>query len=129
MVKRNVTYVNFDNVEVTDALYFNLTEAELLDIELRYGGDVSKQLELLKDRKDIKGQFDIVKDIIVTGYGEKNADGRFIKNRDIRDSFVATGAFSQLLVDLLSNENALADFLRAMAPNGLRIAAESEKEA
>jgi hypothetical protein len=129
MVKRNVTYVNFDNVEVTDALYFNLTEAELLDIELRYGGDVSKQLELLKDRKDIKGQFDIVKDIIVTGYGEKNSDGRFIKNRDIRDSFVATGAFSQLLVDLLSNENALADFLRAMAPNSLHIAAESEKEA
>lgn len=121
MIKKNITYTDFDGEERTDAFYFNLTEAELLDIELDYGGNMSKAVEGMLERHDAKGLFGIIENLIRHSYGEKSPDGkRFMKNKELTDGFVTTGAYSAMVIELLSDEKEFEKFMTAVIPSNIR---------
>lgn len=121
MYKKNITYTDFNGDERTDAFYFNLSDAEILELQVSYGGDMSRIMSNMLEKRDAKGLLGIITDLIKTSYGEKSNDGkRFMKNPEITDSFVTTDAYSKLVLELLNDEKEFEKFMTNVIPSAKR---------
>lgn len=121
MLKKSITYVDYNGVERTEDFYFNLSKAEVAEMELSIDGGLSQMLENIVKSKDNKQIIAIFKDIILRSYGEKSPDGkRFIKNDEIREAFSQTEAYSELFIELALNEEAAANFVNGILPANLK---------
>ena len=117
MLKKTITYVDYDGNERTEDFYFNLSKAELIEIETSNNGGLSKMIEKLVAEQDMRRIVEIFKDIILKAYGEKSLDGkRFIKSVELRDSFEQTEAYSQLFMELATNAESAAAFVNGITP-------------
>lgn len=120
MLKKTITYTDYNGVERTEDFYFNLTKAELLEMELTSVGGFSEMVQKIINTKDGPALTAIFKDLILKAYGEKSADGRrFIKNDEIRDAFSQTEAYSNLFMELATDDNAAAAFINGVMPADL----------
>ncbi len=118
MLKKTITYVDYDGNERTEDFYFNLSKAELIEIETSNNGGLSKMIEKLVAEQDMKRIVEIFKDIILKAYGEKSLDGkRFVKSAELRDSFEQTEAYSQLFMELATNAESAAAFVNGITPD------------
>ncbi len=126
MLKRDITYQDFNDEKVTDTFYFNITKSEIieLEVETKEGMDATiKKIIETKDNKTLIAEF---KRIILLAYGEKSADGkRFIKSDESREAFSQTAAFDSLFMELATEEEAAANFIKGVLPKEL--SAEIEK--
>lgn len=117
MLVKTIKYVDYDGVERTENFHFNLTKAELTEMELSTSGGLTKTLEKITSEQDSKRIMEIFKDLILKSYGEKSLDGkRFIKTQELRDSFAQTEAYSELFIELATNAEASAAFVNGIIP-------------
>lgn len=125
MIKKTLTYTDYDGVERTEDYYFNLTEAELVEMELSIDGGMQKKIEKIMNSKDMRQIIEVFKDLILRSYGEKSDDGkRFIKNKEITEAFTQTEAYSMLFMKLATDEKEASDFVNGILPAKFREAAE-----
>ncbi len=111
MLKKTITYVDYEGVERKEDFYFNLSRAELLDLDLNQDGGMKAYLQEIIDAKDKVKIWNVFTKLVKLSYGVKTDDGkRFKKNPELTDAFVQSEAFSELMVELTSNENAAAAF-------------------
>ena len=121
MYKKNITYTDFNGDERTDVFYFNLSDAEILELQVSYGGDMSRIMRNMLEKRDAKGLLGIITDLIRASYGEKSSDGkRFMKNQEVKDSFVTTDAYSKLVLELLNDEKEFEKFMTNVIPAAKR---------
>lgn len=117
MLKKTITYTDFDGEERTETFLFNLTKAEVAELELGTEGGLASKLQRIvaaKDRHEIIRYF---KEILLMAYGEKSDDGRrFIKSPEIRKAFSETMAYSELFTELATDAAAAADFIKGILP-------------
>ena len=71
MLKKTITYTDYDGNTRTDEFLFNLNKAELTEMELSYNGGLSKMIEkivnkMLEDMNNIEG-----KDILTEAVKDK----------------------------------------------------------
>lgn len=117
MLKKTVTYTDYNGVERTEDFYFNLSKAEAAEMELSVDGGLSRMLENIVKAKDNKQIITIFKEIILKSYGEKSQDGkRFIKSKEISEAFSQTEAYSELFMELALNEKAATEFINGVLP-------------
>ena len=117
MIKKTVTYTDFDGNERTEDFFFHLTQAEVADWELSVEGGLSKMLLEIIKSKDMRKIIPIYKEILIKSYGEKSPDGRrFIKNDEVRDNFTQTQAFSDLYMSLALDAEEGANFVKGIMP-------------
>ena len=120
MLTKSITYTDFDGNERTEDFRFNLTKAEIMQMELSESGGLTAVLNKIIAGQDMPNLAKLFKEIILAAYGEKSLDGkRFVKNQEIRDSFEQTQAFSDLYMELISDEKAASDFVTALIPESL----------
>ena len=120
MLKKTINYVDYNGVERKEDFYFNLTKAEVTEMELYVDGGLSQMIEQLVNAKDNKQIIGLFKEIILKAYGEKSADGRrFIKSKEISEAFSQTEAYSELFVELALNEDEAAKFIKGILPANL----------
>jgi len=120
MLKKTITYENFDGNTVTDDFYFNMTKAELVELELSEKDGLAKTLQDIVDSKDGAKIIDYFKRIILMSYGERSDDGRkFLKSPDIANSFSHTEAYSQLFMELSTDADSASKFINAIMPSDL----------
>ena len=113
MLKKTVTYTDYNGVERTEDFYFNLSRAEVVEMELGMAGGLSATVNRLIETQDSAAIIKIFKDLILKAYGEKSPDGkRFIKSEEISTSFSQTEAYSQLFMELATNANSAAELDR-----------------
>lgn len=118
MLKKTITYTDYDGNERTEDFYFNLTKAEIAEMEMSHTGGMTRMIEKIVAEQDSKRIIEIFKDLILRAYGEKSPDGRrFIKNQEIRDSFAQTEAYSELFMELATDADAAVAFVNAIVPN------------
>lgn len=118
MLKKTITYTDYDENQRTEDFYFNLTKAEVSEMEMSTTGGLSKMLQKIVAEKDTKRIIEMFKDLILKAYGEKSPDGkRFIKNQELRDAFSQTEAYSELFMELAGNAEAAAAFVNGITPN------------
>ena len=129
MIKKTVTYKDFDGNERTEDFYFHLTEQELTEWELSVDGGLSGVLTRIINSNDNKKIIEIFKDLLIRSYGVKTPDGRgFIKNEEVLNDFKYTQAFSDIYMELATNDKAAADFVNGVIPESLVKEARAEEK-
>lgn len=120
MLKKTITYTDYNGVERTEDKYFNLTKAELVEMELGINGGLSEMITKIVNTKDTPALVKLFKELILKSYGEKSADGkRFIKNDELRDEFTQTEAYTTLFMELATDDNAAVKFIEGIIPQDL----------
>lgn len=113
MLKRPVSYVDFDGTERTDILYFNLNEVEGARLEVRYPGGLENFIENLDAEKRPQDILDLFEHVLSTAYGFKSEDGRhFIKTDEETAKFKQSAAYSALFMELMRDADAAAEFFK-----------------
>lgn len=126
MLKKLVTYMDYDGEKRTDTLYFNLNKFEWLELETYTKGGLIENLSHAIETGNAKKTIDLLKKIILRAYGEKDPEtGIFEKSDDISIRFSKTEAFSELFYELAYNAEASEKFFLGLIPQELR--AEAEK--
>ena len=93
MLKKTVTYVDYNGVERTEDFYFNLSKAEVTEMELSVEGGFSKMIEEVVKSNDNVRIVELFKQMVLKAYGEKSADGkRFVKSKEIAEAYSQTEA-------------------------------------
>lgn len=117
MLKRTMTYTDYNGVSRTEDFYFNLTKAEVTEMELSVDGGLVEMINRIVAAKDGKQIINLFKDIVLRAYGEKSPDGRrFIKNQELRDAFAQTEAYSDLFMELATDAEKAAEFVNGIVP-------------
>ena len=117
MFKKTMTYTDYDGNERTEDFYFNLTKAELLEMELSTEGGLEKMINKIISAKDTAKIVSVFKELIAKSYGEKSADGkRFIKSKEQTEAFMQTEAYSELFLELATNTKSAEDFVNGITP-------------
>lgn len=120
MLKKTITYTDYNGVERTEDHYFNLSKAEIMEMELSTTGGLTEMIQRIVAAKDAPAIVKIFKDLILKAYGEKSADGkRFIKSAEISEAFSQTEAYSQLFMELATDADAAAAFVNGIIPSDL----------
>ena len=120
MLKKTVTYVDYNGVERTEDFYFNLSKAEVAEMELSVEGGFSKMLEEIIKSKDNVRIMELFKQMVLKAYGEKSADGkRFVKSKELSEAFSQTEAYSEIFMELALDEKAAAAFVNGIMPANL----------
>lgn len=117
MLKKTFTYVDYNGVLRTEDKYFNLTESEVMEMEMSTNGGLAETINAIVAAKDAPAIIKIFKDLILKAYGEKSPDGkRFIKSPELSTAFSQTEAYNQLFMELATNAEAASDFVNGIVP-------------
>lgn len=123
MLKKTITYTDFDGNERTEDFYFNLTKAEIWERNLAAvdkdhpNRDYATLLQSIVESKNGKEIMNVFKSLILDSYGEKSEDGkRFIKSPELTQNFASTEAYSELFVELCTNADSAAAFVKGILP-------------
>ena len=117
MLKKTITYKDYNGVERTEDFMFNLTKAEILEMQLTKDGGMDAAIKKIVDAKDAPEIMKVFKDLILKSYGMVSDDGRrFIKSKEISDSFAQTEAFSMLFMELATDTDAASAFVNGIVP-------------
>lgn len=117
MLRKTIKYVDFDGNEREETFYFNLTQAEIAEMELATEGGLAAKINKIIEAKDNPTIIALFKDVIGKAYGEKSADGKyFVKNDEVRNAFMATEAYSVLFMELATSPEAAAAFINGIVP-------------
>lgn len=117
MLKKTITYEDYDGNVRTEDFYFHLTHAEVAALEMSVDGGLTKMLMKIVNAQDGKRIISTLRDIILRSYGEKSDDGRrFIKSEELRTAFEQTEAYNILFMELALDAKAASDFVNGVIP-------------
>ena len=117
MYKKTITYTDYNGVERTEDFLFNLTQAEITEMELGTTGGYGEMLQRIIAAKDMPTIIKVFKELILKAYGEKSADGRrFIKSEEISEQFSQTEAYSTLFMSCATDSDFAAEFIKGIMP-------------
>lgn len=117
MIKKHIKYTDFNGVEKEKDYYFNLSEAEIAEMELSTGGGLIETIQAVAKALDGPELVKIFKEFLLKAYGEKSADGEvFLKSEEISHKFSCTPAYSILYMELSTNAEAAAAFFKGVIP-------------
>ena len=121
MLKKIITYTDYNGVERTETFYFNLSKAELMEMELGVTGGMTEMLDKIIAAKDAPSLMKTFKEMIMKAYGVKSDDGkRLIKSEELSIAFTQTEAYSVLFMELITDDKAAADFVNGIIPNEIQ---------
>lgn len=133
MLKKNIKYTDYNGVEREEDFYFNLSKAELMEMEMGTNGGLAEMIQQIVKSQDAPAIIKIFKDIILKAYGEKSLDGkRFVKlsetGKPLSIDFSQTEAFSQLFMELATDADAAANFIKGIIPGDIEINEDEVKK-
>lgn len=117
MLKKTVTYIDFDGNERTEDFFFNLTEQEIAEMELSTEGGLGNFINKAVAAKSQVELIELFKKLILAAYGVKSADGRrFVKNDAVREDFMSTQVFSDIYMELVQDADKASAFFNGIVP-------------
>lgn len=121
MYKKTMTYTDYNGVSRTEDFYFNLTKAELTDMELGVTGGLSAMIEKIMATQDVPAVAKIFKELVLKAYGEKSGDGKYFLKEDengrpLSSKFKQTEAYSDLYMELAQDADKAAEFVNGITP-------------
>lgn len=124
MLKKTITYTDFNDEKRTEDFYFHLSKAELMEMEMGVEGGLNVKINKIISAKDSPSIIKIFKEIILKAYGEKSDDGRRFMKADengypLSSKFVETEAYSVLFMELSTDAKAAAAFVNGLVPKDL----------
>lgn len=120
MIKETITYVDYDGNKRTEDHYFNLSKAELTELQMSKKGGFHSYLTRIMSSNDTPEIMSVFKEIITMSYGRKSDDGRrFIKNDELLEDFLQSEAYTEFLMKIIGEEGEAAKFINGLMPSDL----------
>lgn len=120
MLKKTIKYTDYNGTEREEDFYFNLTKAEVMEMEMSTSGGLAESIKRIVAAQDAPSIIKIFKELVLKAYGEKSADGkRFIKSDEIAEAFSQTEAYSILFMELATDADAAANFVNGIVPTDI----------
>lgn len=117
MYKKVIKYTDYNGNERTESFYFNISKSELLEMQLNNYLRLDKKLQTIVESNDYKTIVDTFKEIIDRSYGVKSEDGKyFVKNEKVLEEFKSTEAYSELFIELATNQKTASEFVNGIIP-------------
>lgn len=127
MLKKDITFENFEGVQVTETHYFHIYEVELVEFLVLHNidGDVKNGLKNLLDdlvkKNDRASILALFRELVVMGYGQRNPERpeKFLKTPEISEEFKSSPAYKALYLELMTSDKAAAEFLMGAIPRSM----------
>lgn len=117
MLKKTIIYKDYNGEERSEDCYFNLSRAEVTEMELTTEGGLSEMIQGITRDKNVPKIIEVFKMLILKSYGKKSPDGRrFIKSAELSEEFSQTEAYSELFMELATNASSAAAFVNGIMP-------------
>ena len=116
MIKKTITYTDYNGNERTQDFYFNLNKAEIMRMEMSTKGGMAERINRIVQAQDTPAIIEVFEDLIQRSYGVKTADGGFVKKKEDLEAFMATEAYSELFMELATDADAAAKFVNGIVP-------------
>lgn len=117
MLHKTITYTDYNGTERTEDFYFNLTEAEVMEMEMSTSGGLAEMINRIVAAQDAPSIIAVFKKLLLKAYGVKSPDGkRFIKSDALSEEFSQTEAYSQLFMELATNSDKASEFVNGIVP-------------
>lgn len=117
MIKKTITYEDYNGVERTEDFYFHLTKAELTKMQMGVKGGFIEMVNRIIAAQDSPAIIEVFEDLIQKSYGVKSPDGRgFLKRKEDLEAFISTEAYSQLYMELAFDDVKAAEFINGVVP-------------
>ena len=119
MLTKTITYTDFDGNSRSETFFFNLTKAEVTEFNFTFKGGLEAYIKQITnpETKDEGAVVQLLKEIIARSYGVKSDDGkRFIKNKELTEEFLQSEAYSELFMEIASDEKAAQNFIKHVLP-------------
>lgn len=122
MLKKTMTYTDYNGEKRTEDFYFNLTKAEVMEMEMSISGGLTEMISRITAAQDSAEIIKTFKKLVLKAYGEKSPDGKYFLKEDkdgrpLSDGFKQTEAYSDLFMELASDADAAAKFFNAIIPS------------
>lgn len=129
MIKKQITYTDYDGNERTESFWFALNQAELLEMNLEKNGGLSNMITRITETNDYAELSRILKDLIRRSYGVKSDDGkRFVKSPAMTEEFMQTEAYSEMFTELVMDAGATSEFIQGIIPQKLAAQVMAERK-
>lgn len=117
MIKLTRTYIDYNGMTRTEDFWFNLTQAELIEMEYSSADGLSNMIDRLIAASDTPEIIRAFKKLVLKAYGEKSADGRrFKKGPEIEQEFSEMPVYSDIFMELATNAKLAAEFINGILP-------------
>jgi hypothetical protein len=121
MLKKTITYTDYNGLERTEDHYFNLNKAEIMKMQVTTAGGLAEMLKRIVAAQDYPAIYNTFENIVDLAYGVKSPDGkRFMKEDENGHKyyveFKQTEAYSQLIMELATDTKAATDFVNGIVP-------------
>ena len=117
MIVKTIKYEDYNGNVREEKFYFNLSKAEILEMEASKNGGLSAYIQRIAEEQDAPKIMELFKELLQKSYGVKSDDGkRFIKSKELTEAFVQTEAYSELFVLLASNADEATEFVNGVIP-------------
>lgn len=131
MLKKTIAYTDYNGVERKEDFYFNLSKAEIMEMEMSTSGGLTEMISKIVAAQDTPAIIKLFKDLVLRAYGEKSLDGkRFVKIDEngipLSRAFSQTEAYSVLFMELATDEEAASEFVNGIVPADVSKAAKEE---
>ena len=132
MITKTIKYTDFNGVEREEKYLFNLTKAELMEMELGTTGGLAETIQNIVDAQDVPKIQELFKKLLLKSYGVKSEDGkRFMKiDKDgtpLSNEFSQSAAFSELYIELATDAEKATDFVKGIIPPDLEANTSNNK--
>lgn len=121
MITKTIKYTDYDGNEREETFYFNLTKAELMQMQLSKDGTMSEYLQRIISAKNVPEIAEVFKKLVLASYGEKSLDGKYFRKvvdgHHLSEDFSQTEAFTILYTELATDEQKALEFINALLPN------------
>ena len=115
MLKKKIEYVNFNGEKDSETLYFNLTEAEVVRLDLEFDGGLETYIGSLDEKTRPEDILHLFERILLMSYGEKSEDGKyFLKSEEETAMFNQSAAYSSLFIQLVQDVDQATAFFNEL---------------
>ena len=121
MHTETITYTDYAGNQRTEDFSFNLTKAEVLEMEMKTTGGMEQYIKRIIDAQDTAQIIEVFKELLLKAYGRVSADGRrFEKSPELTKEFSETEAYSDLFMELATDDKAAIAFINGIIPDSMR---------
>jgi hypothetical protein len=130
MLKREITYTDYSDPpkDITEIFYFNISQMDIISMEVEHKEGLEKFFDGIMKNQDRKEIFELFKELVLVGYGERSEDGKhFEKSDELRKKFASSAAYQQLCFELMTSQTAMGEFIIGSLPKSITSSEEAKK--
>lgn len=117
MLKKTITYVDFNGKEKTEDYYFHIGSSEVVKLKAAGFFDAFTEITTSLDDENFAKLVEVIEQIIEKSFGVKTEDGGFDKDdKTAYNRFKKSEAYDKFFMELITNESSVMSFLKGVFP-------------